>query len=99
MVLTAFPAMNCDEVDGRVALGSVGIVVYCIGIPLLAVVLLVRYHYRKFKSALSYFLVRAIFSGHNATVTGMAYRVWTLLRTFGFTAISLGKLSHIIQVP
>ena len=97
MVLRAFPSMNCDEVRGRIATGVAGIVLYCFGIPLLALALLVLYHRRAFKSSLSYFLVRAIFSGHNATLTGMAYRIWTLVRTFVFTAISVGELSHVAQ--
>jgi hypothetical protein len=97
MVLSSFPSMNCEEVHGRIAAGAVGVVVYCIGVPLLATVLLVKYKLCEFKSSLSYFLVRAIFSGHNATATGMAYRVWILLRTFLFTAISLSELTPIAQ--
>jgi hypothetical protein len=97
MVLSSFPSVNCEEVHGRIAAGAAGVVVYCIGVPLLATVLLVKYKLCKFKSSLSYFLVRAIFSGHNATATGMAYRVWILLRTFLFTAISLSELTPIAQ--
>ena len=89
--------MNCDEIDYRIAASAIGIVVYCIGIPLIATTLLVMYHLRKFKSSLSFYLVRSIFSGHNATATGMAYRIWTLLRTFIFTTISLAPLSHTSQ--
>ena len=89
--------MNCDEIDYRIAASAIGIVVYCIGIPLIATTLLVMYHLRKFESSLSFYLVRSIFSGHNATATGMAYRIWTLLRTFIFTTISLAPLSHTSQ--
>ena len=89
--------MNCDEIDYRIAASAIGIVVYCVGIPLVATMLLAMYHLRKFKSSLSFYLVRSIFSGHNATATGMAYRIWTLLRTFVFTTISLAPLSHTSQ--
>ena len=89
--------MNCDEIDYRIAASAIGIVVYCVGIPLIATMLLAMYHLRKFKSSLSFYLVRSIFSGHNATATGMAYRIWTLLRTFIFTTISLAPLSHTSQ--
>jgi len=96
-VLRTFPALNCDEIDGRVAAGVLGVVVFCIGIPLALVVLLFKYHRRQFRSALAYFLVRSIFSGHKDTVLGMVYRVWTMLRTLAFVVISLSPLPSTVQ--
>ena len=97
IVLRTFPALNCVEIDGRVATGVLGVVGFCIGIPLALVVLLFKYHRRQFRSALAYFLVRSIFSGHKDTLLGMAYRVWTMLRTLAFVVISLSPLPSTVQ--
>jgi hypothetical protein len=97
MVLRTFPALNCDTIDSRVAAGVTGVVVFCVGIPLVSTVLIVRYHGRRFQSNLSYFLVRSIFSGHKDTPLGMAYRVWTMLRTLALVVISLSPLSYTVQ--
>ena len=97
MILRQFPSLNCDEIDGRVATGAAGVILFCVGIPVASTFLLIQYHRRSFKSGLSYFLVRSIFSGHKDTVFGMAYRVWTMLRTLAFVVISLSSLSQTVQ--
>jgi hypothetical protein len=97
IVLRTFPALNCDEIDGRVAAGVSGVVVFCVGIPLILTVLVIKYQRGQFQSALSYFLVRSIFSGHKDTPLGMAYRIWTMLRTLALVVISLSPLSYTVQ--
>jgi hypothetical protein len=88
-----FSWLNCDEVGGRVATGTVLSIIYCVGIPMLMLSLAIQSHLKRFNSTLSVFLVRAVFSGHKATLGGMTYRIWTLLRSLSFVCISLSTLS------
>ena len=62
-----FPELDCDEIEHRVSIGLAGTLLLCVGIPGLCVLLITLYLKRKFKSALSYFLVRSIFSGHRGS--------------------------------
>ena len=81
-VLKGYPALNCDEVENRVIIGCTGTVVICIGLPVVCGVLGTLHLKRKFKTALSYFLARAIFSGYNDSASGFAYRVFCFGRVF-----------------
>ena len=74
--------MNCDEVENRVMIGFAGTIVFCIGLPLLCAVLATLYLKRKFKTAVSYFLARSIFSGYNDSAGGFGFKVFCLGRTF-----------------
>ena len=81
-VLKGYPALNCDEVENRVMIGCTGTVVICIGLPVVCGVLGTLHLKRKFKTALSYFLARAIFSGYNDSATGFGFKVFSLGRVF-----------------
>ena len=74
--------MNCDEIENRVMIGFAGTIFFCIGLPLLCAVLATLYLKRKFKTALSYFLVRSIFSGYNDSAGGFAFKIFSLGRIF-----------------
>jgi hypothetical protein len=56
-LLRAFPALNCDEIENRELIGWFGTLLLCVGVPLVCTLLAALYLKRKFKSALSYFLV------------------------------------------
>jgi hypothetical protein len=64
-----------------------GTIALCIGLPLLCAVLAALYLRRKFKTALSYFLVRSVFSGNNDSAGGFAFKVFCLGRTFSLVFI------------
>ena len=68
-------------------IGCAGTIVRCIGLPLLCAVLATLYLRRKFKTALSYFLVRSVFSGNNDSAGGFAFKVFCLGRTFSLIFI------------
>ena len=81
-VLRAFPALNCEEIQNRVLIGWSGTLLLCGGLPLICTVLAALYLKRKFRSALSYFLVRSIFSGFNDSASGFGFKVFGLGRVF-----------------
>ena len=100
-VLKGYPALNCDEIEDRVMIAFAGTIVLCIGLPLLCTVLAILYLRRKFKTALSYFLARSIFSGYNDSAGGFAFKVFCLGRIFFlvFIVISpawIGDMSQLI---
>lgn len=92
-VMRLFPWLNCDEVGGRVAVGTVLTIIYCVGIPMLMLFLATQFRHKRFNSTFSIFLIRAVFSGHKSALQGMTYRIWTLLRSLSFVCISLSTLS------
>jgi hypothetical protein len=81
-VLKAFPALNCDEIENRELIGWFGTLLLCVGLPLVCTLLAAMYLQRKFKSALSYFLVRSVFSGYNDSATGFGFKVFCIARVF-----------------
>jgi hypothetical protein len=88
-----FSWLNCDEVGGRVAVGTVLTILYCVGIPMLMLFLATQFRHKRFNSTFSIFLIQAVFSGHKSALQGMTYRIWTLLRSLSFVCISLSTLS------
>ena len=91
--MAAYPSLNCDEVLGRVAAGTVLTIIYCVGIPVLMFALAVQFHRQRISSPFSVYLVRTIFAGHKATLPGMLYKIWTLLRSLSFVCISQSSLN------
>jgi hypothetical protein len=89
VVMRMYPSEDCDEVNYRVLTGSAGLVIFCVGVPAICAVLALQYERRKFSSSLSYFLVRSIFAGDKDSRAGFGYRVFKMLRTFGFVATAL----------
>ena len=81
-VLRAFPALNCDEIENRRLIGWSGTLVFCMGLPFACMVLAILHLKLKFKSALSYFLVRSIFSGFNDSPSGFGFRIFCMGRVF-----------------
>jgi hypothetical protein len=92
-ILRSNPSLNCDEISGRVATGAALTALYVMGLPALMFLLAVKFRCSSFKSELSTFLVRSIFSGHKTTFAAMCYRILTMLRTLGFTVITQTRLS------
>lgn len=92
-VLASNPSLNCDEVPGRLATGAALTAIYVVGVPLLMFVMAMKYRFSSFKSELSKFLVRSVFSGHKATLAAMCYRILTMLRCLGFIIITQTRLS------
>jgi hypothetical protein len=74
--------MSCDEIDNRVSIGWSGTLVLCVGVPFTCAVFATLYLKRKFKSALSYFLVRSIFSGLNDSAAGFGFKIFCMGRVF-----------------
>ncbi len=100
-VLRAFPAWNCDEIENRELIGWFGTLLLCVGLPLVCTLLAALHLKRKFKSALSYFLVRSVFSGYNDSATGFGFKVFCMGRIFflGFVVTSpawIGDTSQLI---
>jgi hypothetical protein len=81
-VLRAFPALNCEEIDNRELIGWFGTLLLCVGVPLVCTLLAAMYLQRKFKTALSYFLVRNVFSGYNDSAAGFGFKVFCIGRIF-----------------
>jgi hypothetical protein len=81
-VLRAFPALDCDEIEHRRLVGWSGTLVFCFGLPLACMVLAFLHLKLKFKSALSYFLVRSIFSGFNDSPSGFGFKIFCMGRVF-----------------
>jgi hypothetical protein len=63
-------------------IGWSGTLLICVGLPLVCVTLATTYLNHQFKSALSYFLVRSVFSGFNDSATGFGFRIFCLGRVF-----------------
>jgi hypothetical protein len=63
--------------------------IFCVGVPAICAVLALQYERRTFSSSLSYFLVRSTFAGDKDSPAGFGYRVFKMLRTFGFVATAL----------
>ena len=93
LISKAYPWLNCDQIDGRVATGVAFTTIFCAGVPALMIFLAVQFHRQKIQSALSVFIIRSIFSGHRPTMQGMMYRIWTLLRSLSFICISQSTLN------
>jgi hypothetical protein len=91
--MTSYPALNCNEVAGRVTTGTVLTIIFCAGIPVLMLILAIQHHREKICSPFSVYLVKTIFSGHKTTLRGMLYKIWTLLRALSFVCISQSTLS------
>jgi hypothetical protein len=87
-VLKPFPSWNCEEVKDRVPIAWAGTVALCFGIPLACIGLAVLFKLRVFRSAKSYFLIRAVFSGYKATSRAFAFRIWIFFRALGIVWIS-----------
>ena len=81
-VLRAFPALTCEEIENRMLIGCAGTLALCAGLPLVCAVLAALYLKRKFKSALSYFLVRSVFSGFKDSAAGLGFKIFCLGRIF-----------------
>ena len=92
-ILTSNPSVNCDEVPGRVATGAALSALYVVGLPILMFVIVVKYHC-SFKSELSKFLVRSVFSGHKPTVAAMSYKILVMLRCMGLIIITQTRLDE-----
>ena len=88
-VMRMFPSQDCDDLDYRILTGSAGLVIFCAGVPAICAFLALQYERRKLSSSLSYFLVRSIFAGDKDSLPGFGYRVFKMLRTFGFVATAL----------
>jgi hypothetical protein len=88
-IMRTYPSEDCDSTDHRLLTGSAGLLIFCIGVPALCAVLALQYERRKFSSSLSYFLVRSIFAGDKDNSAGFGYRVFKMLRTFGFVSTAL----------
>ena len=63
-------------------IGWSGTVLLCVGLPLICTVLATLYLKRKFKSALSYFLVRSVFSGYSDSAAGFGFKIFCIGRVF-----------------
>ena len=81
-VLRAFPALNCEEIENRVLIGWSGTILICVGLPMACTVLALLHLERQFTSALSYFLVRSVFSGYNDSITGFGFKIFCMARLF-----------------
>jgi hypothetical protein len=92
-VLASNPSLNCDEVPGRFATGAALTASYAAGMPLLMFVMAMKFRFSSFKSELSKFLVRSVFSGYKTTLAAMCYRILTMLRCLGFVIITQTRLS------
>ena len=100
-MLRAFPALTCDEVKNRLLIGWSGTLVLCVGLPLTCTLFATLHLNRKFKSALSYFLVRSIFAGLNDSATGFGFKIFCLGRIFFMVYIVIspswsGDMSQLI---
>jgi hypothetical protein len=80
--LRAFPALNCEDIENRKMIGWSGTLILCVGLPLICTVLATLYLKRKFKSALSYFLVRSVFSGYSDSAAGFGFKIFCIGRVF-----------------
>jgi hypothetical protein len=102
-VMRMYPSEDCDDVDyrQRILTGSAGLLILCAGVPAVCAVLALQYERRKFSSSLSYFLVRSIFAGDKDSLAGFGYRIFKMIRTFGFVATALspkgGQSAEAIQ--
>ena len=102
-VMRMYPSEDCDDVDyrQRILTGSSGLLILCAGVPAVCAVLALQYERRKFSSSLSYFLVRSIFAGDKDSLAGFGYRIFKMIRTFGFVAMALrpkgGQYEEAIQ--
>jgi hypothetical protein len=102
-VLRSFPALNCDEIGNRASMGWAGTLVLCVGLPLIYTILAALYLNRKFKSSLSYFLVRSVFSGCKDSASGFGFKLICLGRTFFLVFIVsspswIGDVSQLIGI-
>ena len=90
-VMRMYPSEDCDDRDyrQRILTGSAGLLILCAGVPAVCAVLALQYERRKFSSSLSYFLVRSIFAGDKDSLAGFGYRIFKMIRTFGFVATAL----------
>jgi hypothetical protein len=59
--------------------------------------LAVQYRRRGLHSPLSFFLVRAVFAGHQPTLPSMCYKIWTLVRSLSVICISQSDLTDVQQ--
>ena len=101
--LRAFPALNCEDIENRKWIGWSGTLILCVGLPLICTVLATLYLKRKFKSALSYFLVRSIFSGLKDSVSGFGFKIFCMGRTFFLVFIVtspawIGDVSQLVGI-
>ena len=101
--LRGFPALNCDEIANRVFIGWAGTLALCAGLPVVCTILAILYLTRKFKSALSYFLVRSIFSGLKDSVSGFGFKIFCMGRTFFLVFIVtspawIGDVSQLVGI-
>ena len=74
--------MNCEDIENRKLIGWSGTLLLCVGLPLICTVLATLYLKRKFKSALSYFLVRSVFSGYSDSAAGFGFKIFCIGRVF-----------------
>jgi hypothetical protein len=74
--------LNCEEIDNRKLIGWSGTLLLGVGLPIICIVLATLYLKRKFKSALSYFLVRSVFSGFGDSAAGFGFKIFCLGRVF-----------------
>jgi hypothetical protein len=88
-IMRSYPSQDCDSTDYRLLTGSAGLLIFCVGVPAICAILAILYERRNFSSSLSYFLVRSIFAGDKDNSAGFGYRVFKMLRTFGFVATAL----------
>ena len=101
--LRGFPALNCDEIANRVLIGWAGMLALCVGLPVVCTILAILYLKRKFKSALSYFLVRSVFSGLKDSVAGFGFKIFCMGRTFFLVFIVtspawIGDVSQLVGI-
>ena len=102
-VLRSFPALNCDDIASRASIGWAGMLALCAGLPLTSTILATLYLKRKFKSSLSYFLVRSVFSGYKDSASGFGFRIVCLGRVFFLVFIVsspswIGDMSQLIGI-
>jgi hypothetical protein len=74
--------LNCEDIENRKWIGWSGTLILCVGLPLICTVLATLYLKRKFKSALSYFLVRSVFSGYSDSAAGFGFKIFCIGRVF-----------------
>ena len=100
VVLRTYPFLDCDEVASRWEMGLAGTIIFLAGIPAFIMVLLVLYHNRLFKSDSSYYLIRAIFSGHRwDRLSRFVDSSQTIARKLGSLRSSSQELQHGIFLP